>query len=204
MPPAISVVALPDDDELHRHTEALIAHPPDILIATTGIGFRSWVAAADGWGLANQLIAALSRARVVARGPKATGALRDAVVEGHRRRHRRVGILVAGGARHPQHAGQVEDAVDLRAVVGGDGAYQPAMLTQQGHVYLRVQIGTPDRLQAVSAVDDRDRASAQHVGNLADDHPRGVQIRAPAGLDVQVGIQGDDSGHVLTRATWAA
>ena len=74
--PAITMVALPDDDELHRHTEALIARPPDILVATTGIGFRGWVAAADGWGLADQLLAALSMARIVARGPKATGALR--------------------------------------------------------------------------------------------------------------------------------
>ncbi|HYB35057.1 MAG TPA: uroporphyrinogen-III synthase [Mycobacterium sp.] len=74
--PAITMVALPDDDELHRHTEALIARPPDILVATTGIGFRGWVAAADGWGLADQLLAALSTARIVARGPKATGALR--------------------------------------------------------------------------------------------------------------------------------
>jgi hypothetical protein len=33
--PAITMVALPDDDELHRHTEALIARPPDIRVATT-------------------------------------------------------------------------------------------------------------------------------------------------------------------------
>lgn len=76
--PAITMVALPDDDELHRCTKALIAHPPDILIATTGIGFRGWISAAEGWGLANELLAALSKAVVVARGPKATGALRAA------------------------------------------------------------------------------------------------------------------------------
>ncbi len=76
--PAINMIALPDDDELHRNTEAVIAEPPDILVAHTGIGFRGWVAAADGWGLANQLIASLSKARIVARGPKATGALRAA------------------------------------------------------------------------------------------------------------------------------
>jgi uroporphyrinogen-III synthase len=75
---AIRMIALPDDDDLRRHTEALIARPPEILIATTGIGFRGWIAAADGWGLANDLIAALSSAHVVARGPKATGALRAA------------------------------------------------------------------------------------------------------------------------------
>src|SRR4051812_28667041 len=75
---AIDMVPLPDDHELHEHTKALIADPPDIVVATTGIGFRGWVAAADGWGLATDLIAALSRARIVSRGPKATGALRAA------------------------------------------------------------------------------------------------------------------------------
>jgi uroporphyrinogen-III synthase len=75
---AITMVPLPDDDSLRANTEALIDVPPDIVIATTGIGFRGWVAAADGWGLANELIVALSKARVVSRGPKATGALRAA------------------------------------------------------------------------------------------------------------------------------
>jgi uroporphyrinogen-III synthase len=76
--PAINMIALPDDDELHANTEALIAVPPDILVAHTGIGMRGWLAAAEGWGLANQLIMALSSARILARGPKATGALRSA------------------------------------------------------------------------------------------------------------------------------
>jgi len=75
---AIDMIELPDDDELQRNTEALIAHPPDILVAHPGIGFGGWLAAADGWGLANQLIAALSTARIVARGPKAIAALRAA------------------------------------------------------------------------------------------------------------------------------
>lgn len=75
---AIEMVPLPDDDELHMHTEALIAAPPDLVVATTGIGLRGWIAAADGWGLAADLTAALSKARIVSRGPKATGALRAA------------------------------------------------------------------------------------------------------------------------------
>ncbi|MDD4867179.1 MAG: uroporphyrinogen-III synthase [Mycobacterium sp.] len=75
---AINLIPLPDDDELHRNTTALIARPPDILFTHTGIGFRGWIAAADGWGVAGQLIAALSKGRIVARGPKATGALRAA------------------------------------------------------------------------------------------------------------------------------
>jgi uroporphyrinogen-III synthase len=75
---AIEMVPLPDDDDLRANTEALIAAAPDIVIATTGIGFRGWVAAADGWGLATELITSLGKARIVSRGPKATGALRAA------------------------------------------------------------------------------------------------------------------------------
>ncbi|BBX67146.1 uroporphyrinogen-III synthase [Mycolicibacterium psychrotolerans] len=75
---AIEMVPLPDDDELRQRTRALIDQPPDIVIATTGIGFRGWIAAADGWGLATELTAELAKARVVSRGPKATGALRAA------------------------------------------------------------------------------------------------------------------------------
>lgn len=75
---AIEMVPLPDDDELRERTQSLIDTPPDIVVATTGIGFRGWIAAADGWGMATDLTAALSKARIVSRGPKATGALRAA------------------------------------------------------------------------------------------------------------------------------
>ena len=76
--PAISMVPLPDDDELRTNTQALLEVPPDVLIATTGIGFRGWMSAADDWGVSGELTEALSRARIVSRGPKATGALRAA------------------------------------------------------------------------------------------------------------------------------
>ncbi|BBX24403.1 uroporphyrinogen-III synthase [Mycolicibacter terrae] len=76
--PAIAMIDLTDDDELRRRTEELIAVPPDILVVTTAIGFRGWIAAAEGWGLVDDLITALRSARIVARGPKAVGALRAA------------------------------------------------------------------------------------------------------------------------------
>lgn len=75
---AIRLVPLADDARLRAATEDVIATPPDVLIVTTGIGFRSWVEAADGWGVAEALLDALRGARVIARGPKATGALRTA------------------------------------------------------------------------------------------------------------------------------
>jgi uroporphyrinogen-III synthase len=75
---AIRMVPLADDARLRAATENVIATPPDILIATTGIGFRGWVAAAGSWGFAEALLDALGKARVISRGPKATGALRTA------------------------------------------------------------------------------------------------------------------------------
>jgi uroporphyrinogen-III synthase len=76
--PAIRIVPLADDTELHAATEQLISYPPDIVVVTTGIGFRGWVEAADGWGLGEALIGALRRARLLSRGPKARGAVRAA------------------------------------------------------------------------------------------------------------------------------
>jgi uroporphyrinogen-III synthase len=74
--PAIRIVPLADDSQLRLATERCITDPPDIVIATTGIGFRGWIEAADAWGLAEKLTAAISGATVLARGPKARGAIR--------------------------------------------------------------------------------------------------------------------------------
>ena len=76
--PAIRIIPLPDDLELRRVTRLLIENPPDAVVATTGIGFRGWIDATHGWDLAGDLIAALQSARIVARGPKARGAVRQA------------------------------------------------------------------------------------------------------------------------------
>ncbi|MCL2536592.1 MAG: uroporphyrinogen-III synthase, partial [Nocardiaceae bacterium] len=76
--PAIRIVPLADDAELARVTDALIADPPDVTVATTGIGFRGWMGAAEGWGRAEQLLDALGAGRILARGPKAKGAVRAA------------------------------------------------------------------------------------------------------------------------------
>lgn len=76
--PAIQIIPLSDDDELRRVTRLLIDRPPDLMVATTGIGFRGWIDAAHGWDLEGDLVEALESARIVARGPKARGAVRQA------------------------------------------------------------------------------------------------------------------------------
>lgn len=73
---AIRLLPLADDRELLAASEALVARPPTHVVVTTGIGFRGWLEAADGWGVGDGLREALSGAVVLARGPKATGAIR--------------------------------------------------------------------------------------------------------------------------------
>jgi len=71
--PAIRIVPLADDRQLRAATGRCLSDPLDIVVATTGIGFRSWMEAADAWGLAEKLTEAIGRSTVLARGPKARG-----------------------------------------------------------------------------------------------------------------------------------
>ncbi|MBU2665201.1 uroporphyrinogen-III synthase [Actinoplanes bogorensis] len=75
---AITIVPLADDDALHAATSACIGLAPDLVVATTGFGFRGWLEAAEGWGQGDELRAVLGRARIIARGPKPCGAIRAA------------------------------------------------------------------------------------------------------------------------------
>jgi uroporphyrinogen-III synthase len=76
--PAIKIVPLADDTAMLAATRRCLAAPPDIVVVTTGIGFRGWMEAADAWGLARPLLDRLAAATLVARGPKARGAVRAA------------------------------------------------------------------------------------------------------------------------------
>lgn len=72
--PAIRTVPLAADEGVRAATERLVARPPSVVIAHTGLGMRSWLALADSHGLGDALLAALADAEVLARGPKAAGA----------------------------------------------------------------------------------------------------------------------------------
>jgi uroporphyrinogen-III synthase len=76
--PALRIVPLADDSDLLAACKVVIAVEPDYVVATTGIGFRGWIDAADMWGLTEPLLDAFRRARLLARGPKARGAIRAA------------------------------------------------------------------------------------------------------------------------------
>ncbi len=76
--PALTIIPNDDDHELIRRTRELIRHPPDIIVVTTGVGFRAWMDAAHENALAQELVGALAATQFIARGPKAHGAIQQA------------------------------------------------------------------------------------------------------------------------------
>jgi uroporphyrinogen-III synthase len=73
--PVVCTRPFDDDRRLRDATDVLLSRPPDLVVATTGIGIRSWFAATESWGIDGALRATLGSARIVARGPKAAAAL---------------------------------------------------------------------------------------------------------------------------------
>ena len=76
--PTLATVDLSASEQLRAATSELVLDPPDVLVVTTGMGFRMWLEAADGWGEGERLREALGGARVVARGAKASSAAKGA------------------------------------------------------------------------------------------------------------------------------
>ena len=73
--PVIRTLPLGPEAGLQAATSDLLARPPDVVVATTAIGMRSWFASAWTWGLGERLSQCLAGAQIVARGPKAAAAV---------------------------------------------------------------------------------------------------------------------------------
>lgn len=76
--PALSMIPNADEPALLAATRSLLREPPDVVVVTTGVGFRAWIEAVDAHGLAHDVHGMLEAARIVARGPKARGAIQAA------------------------------------------------------------------------------------------------------------------------------
>lgn len=125
---AMSIVEHADDDQLLADTRALLADPPDTLVVTTGQGLRGWFEAADAAGLAAELETMLADVRIVARGPKAKGALvarglTPAWVAGSEQAAEIIDHLldhgVAGTRVAVQHHGNGSDGIDAALADAG-------------------------------------------------------------------------------------
>ena len=63
-----------DEDDLADCTAGLLDDPPDLLVGTTAVGMRAWLATAWSRGLGSHLVETLDSITIVARGTKAAGA----------------------------------------------------------------------------------------------------------------------------------
>jgi uroporphyrinogen-III synthase len=91
----LRVFSLDEHRVLKAATADVITRPPDYLVASTGFGMRTWLAAAASWDMDDALLTALRRTRVANRGAKA--ALANAAVglaEWYRAPHERLDELV--------------------------------------------------------------------------------------------------------------
>ena len=98
--PTIRTLPLGAEERLRVATTDVMDRPPRFLIANTGIGIRSWFAAAESWGLDDELRDALVATAIYARGPKASAAVHahglEVVAKG---RSERLAEAVVDGAR---------------------------------------------------------------------------------------------------------
>lgn len=76
--PTLRIVPTQLDEQLLLDTRAVIDAAPDVVLVTTSYGLNGWLEAADAAGLGEELLAALGRASILVRGPKARGAVRGA------------------------------------------------------------------------------------------------------------------------------
>ena len=126
--PILSIVPHADDELLIAQTRALIADPPDAVVATTGVGFRAWMEAADAVGLADELLEVLRRSRIIARGPKAQGAVHGAG-------------LTADWVADSETAAEIKELFDFEGVAGLHVAVQHHGSGSDGIDELLVELG---------------------------------------------------------------
>lgn len=72
--PTLRIWSRSDDEALRAATDTVIARPPEYVVASTGFGMRTWLGAAEEWGLRSELVEALRHAKVANRGQKAASA----------------------------------------------------------------------------------------------------------------------------------
>ena len=181
--PVLSIVPHVDDDQLLTDTLRVLADPPDTVVVTTAVGLRGWIEAADAAGRAGDLLQVLRRARLVARGPKARGAIQaagltaDWVAESETSAEIRELLLdegVAGRTIAVQHHGSGSDGLDEALTLAGahvtslvvyrwGPAPDPAAVRRSLHLVADAEVDAVVFTSAPGAVTFLDLAAAEGV-----------------------------------------
>ncbi|HET7488477.1 MAG TPA: uroporphyrinogen-III synthase [Acidimicrobiales bacterium] len=186
--PSIATQYLASDEALRAATASVCAEPPEYLVATTGIGMRAWLEAAQAWGMGDALLAALAPARILARGPKSAGALQAAGLDIWRqspneRLDQLLPLLLAepleGRRVAVQEAGA--EAADISLALRGDGAevidvpvYRWRMPDDTAPALRLIDAACEGRLDAVTFTS---APAVQNLFEVAERHDRRAQLR---------------------------
>jgi uroporphyrinogen-III synthase len=187
--PVVYTRPFDDDRRLRDTTDVLISRPPDLVVATTGIGIRSWFAATESWGIDGELRDTLGSARIVARGPKAAAALLGVGVpstdnEPTERLDRLVDRLVADGVNGHRIALQlygeeVPWAVDRLTRAGAEvipvPVYRWTTADNLGPAHQLLDQVVAGQLDAVTFTS---AAAVRTLADLADRAGTGAELRA--------------------------
>ncbi len=144
--PALRIAPNDQDAALIVETRALITARPEVVMITTGYGMRRWFEVADAAGLGAELTAALDEATILARGPKAVGAVRAA------------GLEDAQASEHVTTASMVDDLIDhgllgRRVAIQVHGYTDEVQLSRLREVSASVLTVTPYRWVRPAAAD---------------------------------------------------
>lgn len=75
--PSLKLVPIEEDAEVLEQTRRLIAARPELMVVTTGYGFKRWWEVVEAAGLAEPTLEVLVRAEIWVRGPKGRAAVRN-------------------------------------------------------------------------------------------------------------------------------
>ena len=204
--PTIRTLPLGPEEGLQLATERLIADPPPVLIANTGIGMRAWFAAADSWGMGEALYDALATSRIYARGPKASATVHQAGLDvvaraPSERLDELVELLIASEAlsgvrvAFQRHG---EDAPDTLKALAAEGAIVEEIpvynwtLPDDPKPALRLVEATIGR--RVHALTFTSAPAVRNLLELADEHGQAEDLLDALNTDVIAGCVGPVCG----------
>jgi len=137
--PSLRIAPHDQDGPVVDQTRAVIDERPEVVLVTTGYGVRRWFEVADAAGLGAELTDALEQAEILARGPKAVGAVRAAGLDDHR-----------GAREYDTTAAMVDDLVaagltDRRVAIQVHGYTDELQVARLREVSTQVLTVTPYR-----------------------------------------------------------
>jgi uroporphyrinogen-III synthase len=164
--PASRVFSFEQDEVLKASTADVIDRPPDFLLASTGFGMRTWLAAAESWGMRPALVGSLGQARVGNRGAKAASVNTAAgLTEWWRAPHERLDELIGRVLTEPLAGRRVvlqlhgvadPDAVARLAEAGAEviqvDAYRLSLPADPGPAQDLIRAACAEQLAAVTFV----------------------------------------------------